>query len=1575
MNKTFTLLMAAVLLLFGNIAWAQSRANVTDVLTRELTGVTGTSYVSWSNVTINSNAVYAGQSAGGNEAIQLRSNNNNSGIITTASGGTVASISVAWNSNTAAGRTLNVYGSNTPYTSPTELYNANTQGTLLGTIVMGTNTELLVDDAYEYIGMRSNSGAMYLDTISVTWTAGSGPSVAMPTFSPEGGTYTEAQTVSISCATSGTTIYYTTDGSTPDDESNVYSSPITVSETTTIKAIAYDAHDNTSHVSSATYTIISPAEMLTFTRINGHAAEEGKTYLIVDLTSGRALTAANGSTGAPTAIEVSIDENNQIFTNDTDLQWTFESTDNGYVIHSVTNSESCLYTTANNNGVRVGSSDNKYWQLNITDDANPNYHGLFNTVTSRYIGVYENQDWRCYTSINNNIKNSKIELFVLGDQPYQEEPAINANDVEIDYNVTTGSIAYTIDNAVTGGSLTASLTEGDWLTLGNVNSNAVPFTTTANASAASRTATVTLTYTYNRSTVTKTVTVTQAGNPNTTNTISEITAAGNYIVEGTIVAKSKRGFIVGDGTGYVYYYNTSYNQSDYAIGDMVKLDGPVVIYGGVFEFNNTTEVTAAESSNYTADEPTVITGQDMDTRVASATPAQLSNYVQYEGTLSVSGTHYNITDIEGATTAIGSISFPMDTAFTAFDGITVRVKGYYVGISSSTYYNTMIGSIEQIGTVHPVIVADDITIPYNAAGGEIAYTVNHAVEGSSLTATTTTSWISHLTVNESTVTFTTTMNNDEADRTGTIILSYPGADNKTVTVTQSHYVVDYAELPFFFDGGKADIDTVAGLTQIGLGNDYSNSPKLKFDGTDDCLILKFNEEPGKLEFDIKGNTFTEGTFTVQTSIDGETYTDLESFTELSGSATTMTYDSLSSSIRFIKWIFTEKVNGNVGIGNIKLYQPSVGPVVTLNTISEITEEGDYTIQGTIVAKSTRGFIVGDGTGYAYYFNQNYAHSDYAIGDMVRLEGQVVTYGGVFEFNSSATVTTAESSNYTTDEPTVITGEEMDERVSSATPAQLSNYVQYEGTLSVSGTHYNITDIEGATTAIGSISYPIDTDFSSMNGSTVRVKGYFVGISSNTYYNTMIGSIEELEPPTPIEINPTHTLATSIESGRHYIVVGQKGAETYAMGSQSNNNRSAVAVTLGDGAVEVDPEAGVYEFVINGPDANGNYTIYDTNEASTGYLYAANSNSNYLKTRAYNTDGNSQWSITFGENNVANIIAQGSNTHNHLRFNTSSGLFSCYAETSTMAEVFLYVKAEEEYYEFVSDINGYGEENNHWQLIASPVAAQTNPQNVVNMQANEYDLYRFNLANEGEEWRNYKAQSFNLTKGAGYLYANSGNTTLRFVGQPNTNGNVSLTYTTTQNSEHNGWNLIGNPLGQAAYLSDGRSFYVMNEEGTEIILSETNVVNAMQGIFVKAQNANDQTITFTTTPNKAQSITIDLSSDNQLIDRATVRFDNEERLEKLSIQDNHSQIFFSDENQKYAVVDAKSSNEIPIGLKTEKDTEYTLNIHVNNVSIAYLHLIDKLTGDEIDLTQEPSYSFKASSQEPSERFLIIFSEKK
>ena len=136
---------------------------------------------------------------------------------------------------------------------------------------------------------------------------------------------------------------------------------------------------------------------------------------------------------------------------------------------------------------------------------------------------------------------------------------------------------------------------------------------------------------------------------------------------------------------------------------------------------------------------------------------------------------------------------------------------------------------------------------------------------------------------------------------------------------------------------------------------------------------------------------------------------------------------------------------------------------------------------------------------------------------------------------------------------------------------------------------------------------------------------------------------------------TWSLASSITSGKHYIIVNTESSK--AMGTQNSNNRAAVDVTIEGETLTA--SSGVQEFVIYGPDADGYYTIYDAVE--NGYLYAASSSSNYLKTEK-TVDDNACWKITFSDG-VASIVAQGTYTRNVMQYNKSNTLFACYGSAS------------------------------------------------------------------------------------------------------------------------------------------------------------------------------------------------------------------------------------------------------------------------------------------------------------------------
>ena len=163
-----TLLVAVLCALFTGQAWAD---DVTDELTASDFAATSTTYTDFSGVSKTSDAVYAGNSAKDSSGnIQLRSKNSNSGIVSTTSGGKVKSITITVGSGA---NTVDVYGSNTAYTAASDLY-GNNKGTKLGSVT-ATGTINVTGD-YEYVGIRSNSGAIYLSKIEIVWTTSGGGS-------------------------------------------------------------------------------------------------------------------------------------------------------------------------------------------------------------------------------------------------------------------------------------------------------------------------------------------------------------------------------------------------------------------------------------------------------------------------------------------------------------------------------------------------------------------------------------------------------------------------------------------------------------------------------------------------------------------------------------------------------------------------------------------------------------------------------------------------------------------------------------------------------------------------------------------------------------------------------------------------------------------------------------------------------------------------------------------------------------------------------------------------------------------------------------------------------------------------------------------------------------------------------------------------------------------------------------------------------------------------------------------------------------------------------------------------------
>ena len=185
--KTVSILLSFVMILslFTVIPVPVQAAEVcTDILTVDDIGATGTNYVNWTarsgenHTSIGSAAVYSGNSAKGNGGIQLRSKSQ-SGVVTTVSGGIVRKITVAWvDTDRNNDRYLDVYGSNTAYSSAADLY-SDARGTLLETFFYNDASyneadgvyysEVEVSDDYSFFGFRSQKDALYLSSVTVDW--------------------------------------------------------------------------------------------------------------------------------------------------------------------------------------------------------------------------------------------------------------------------------------------------------------------------------------------------------------------------------------------------------------------------------------------------------------------------------------------------------------------------------------------------------------------------------------------------------------------------------------------------------------------------------------------------------------------------------------------------------------------------------------------------------------------------------------------------------------------------------------------------------------------------------------------------------------------------------------------------------------------------------------------------------------------------------------------------------------------------------------------------------------------------------------------------------------------------------------------------------------------------------------------------------------------------------------------------------------------------------------------------------------------------------------------------------------
>ena len=299
----------------------------------------------------------------------------------------------------------------------------------------------------------------------------------------------------------------------------------------------------------------------------------------------------------------------------------------------------------------------------------------------------------------------------------------------------------------------------------------------------------------------------------------------------------------------------------------------------------------------------------------------------------------------------------------------------------------------------------------------------------------------------------------------------------------------------------------------------------------------------------------------------------------------------------------------------------------------------------------------------------------------------------------------------------------------------------------------------------------------------------------------------------------------------------------------------------------------------------------------------------------------------------------------------------------------------------------------WELISSPTNNGTddggsyeNFASVTHLTDASYVLFKYD--EKKRQWINSNHEGDVFTKlyvGQGYLYGNTTGKTVEFTGNVNSaeSYTCSLTYNVKEGDNLAGFNLIGNPYSHELVWSTNvdrttnvsNGYYKIVDDAFETTLYKTPIA-PMQGILVQAQAAS-QSVTFYNEEisgdkgEKANADNIMFKVENsEYSDVAYALFDKGYGLNKISHRgENVPMLYIPQDGTNYAIAMMDdNTNSFNLNFEAKTTGRYTLSYKLDG-EFNYLHVIDRATGEDIDMLLEGSYSFIGSPMDNAQRFIV------